>query len=51
MMSYYNGWSVSDGTYFTRSQISHWRILHKSLRVLVDTSLLCFNRWRVLCDI
>lgn len=50
-MRFYNGWSVSDGMYLTISQISQSRTRHRSLSVLVDTSLLCFNRWSVLCDI
>lgn len=44
----YNGWSESEGTYLTISFTSQCRIRHKSLRVLVDTSLLCLSRWSVL---
>lgn len=50
-MNFYNGWSVSEGMYLTISQISQSRIRHRSLSVFVDTSLLCFNLWSVLCDI
>lgn len=46
----YKCWSVLEGTYRTISHISQPNIRHKSLSVFVDTSLLCFNLWSVLCD-
>ncbi len=44
----YKGWSSSEGMYCTISEILQFKIRHKSFRVLVDTSLLCFKRCKVL---
>ena len=50
LVGFHNFWSLSEGIYRTISFISHPKIRHKSFSVLVDTSLLCFKRWSVLCD-